>query len=430
MTTASVAEHPAPSSDAPSHQTRTGAYPSDDEILGITDDATNSNGVIRSPPQRTKDLWPPAPQNDVQRQRPHTDPSSRTNSTPQDDTALLDGSSEGDADTSAPDMIQARADAANRTPSGRADSTPAQPLPSWLAELAGVAPESAAELNSLWQRSSALDVFDRAVYGNDAAARSELVTQLFTDDPAALRALVAVANDVLSGRAVRHNSTRGQRGNDVILSPQQRTKDLWPPAPRNEVQRQPSHTDPSGILAGYPQDDNAVNGRNADVPQFNPAAYAHFEQSTNDAVVADVSRSIERALDRALPQSVSDSARRRIASDTLAEIHTALRGDRDLSAQVAAALRNSNFDGAARDQIARLIASRARGIVPEAARRVIGEWTGSVLASHRERAVRQQNNSARVDVVGGALPQAVPRRAVKSSDIDYRATSDEDILSW
>ena len=163
---------------------------------------------------------------------------------------------------------------------------------------------------------------------------------------------------------------------------------------------------------------------------FNPAVYAQFEQSTNDAVVSDVTRSIERALDRALPNGIADGARKRIAGDTLAEVHTALRGDRQLASQVSGALKNSQFDSATRDAITRLIVSRARGVVPEAARRVIGEWTGSVLASHRERTAKQQTSSSRVDLIGGALPQAVPQRAVKSTDINYRATSDEDILSW
>jgi len=183
---------------------------------------------------------------------------------------------------------------------------------------------------------------------------------------------------------------------------------------------------------------------------FNPASYAQFEQSPNDAVVSDVSRAIDRALDRALPAGIADGARRRIAGDTLAEVHTALRGDRQLAGQVASMLRGSfdagssgpraanssgaqvapGFDAATRDAVARLISTRARGVVPEAARRVIGEWTGSVLSAHRERNARQQSAIARVDVVGSQASAPVQRRAVKSADINYRATTDEDILSW
>jgi len=178
-----------------------------------------------------------------------------------------------------------------------------------------------------------------------------------------------------------------------------------------------------------PQDDGNISDESKSA-SFNAAAYAQFEQSTNDAVVSDVTRAIERALDRTLPNGIAEGARKRISADTLSEVHTALRGDRQLASQVVDALRNSQFDSAARDAVTRLIVSRARGVVPEAARRVIGEWTGSVLASHRERTSKQKASSSRVDLIGGALPQAVPQRAVKSKDINYRATSDEDILSW
>jgi len=164
--------------------------------------------------------------------------------------------------------------------------------------------------------------------------------------------------------------------------------------------------------------------------QFDAGAYANFERATNDAVVSDVTRAIERTLDHALPAGIADGARRRIAGDTLNEVHAALRGDRQLSAQVAEALRTGRFDDAAREQVSRLIASRARGVVPAAAKRVIGEWTGSVLATHRERAAKQQSTQSRVDITGGGLPQPVPRRTVRPSDVDYRATSDEEILSW
>ncbi len=178
---------------------------------------------------------------------------------------------------------------------------------------------------------------------------------------------------------------------------------------------------------------NAAQHANADAQgaaQFDAGAYAQFERATNDAVVSDVTRAIERALDHALPAGIADGARRRIAGDTLSEVHAALRGDRQLSAQVSEALRTGRFDDAAREQVSRLIAARARGVVPAAAKRVIGEWTGSVLATHRERAAKQQSTQSRVDITGGGLPQPVPRRAVRPSDVDYRATSDEEILSW
>ena len=184
--------------------------------------------------------------------------------------------------------------------------------------------------------------------------------------------------------------------------------------------------DVAGAQGGAQHANAGANG----AARFDAGAYAQFERATNDAVVSDVTRAIEHTLDHALPAGIADGARRRIAGDTLNEVHAALRGDRQLSAQVSEALRTGRFDDAAREQVSRLIASRARGVVPAAAKRVIGEWTGSVLATHRERAAKQQSTQSRVDITGGGLPQPVPRRTVRPSDVDYRATSDEEILSW
>jgi hypothetical protein len=364
----------------------------------------------------------------------------------------------------APQDDNALAGAARSNAKAPQNTTAPAPLPTdapdWLARASAAAPESAPQLATLWQRATVLDTFDRAYYGADAAAQQTLVAQLFADDPAALRAMVAAAQQFIDGNGnVRHNTR------DVILSGGRFGRSEGSVSPGTNRATSATSSMPSdGSFAAQnaPQDDNRF-ARGADprhapqnanahanradananaAPQFDPAAYAQFEQSTNDAVVADVNRAIERALDRALPNNISDGARRRIAGDTLAEVHAALRGDRDLSAQVAQMLRGSGaspthsqlaaarFDSATRDAVARLIATRARTVVPEAARRVIGEWTGSVLASHRDRAAKTQAANARIDVTGGAINSPTPRRAVAPRDINYRATSDEDILSW
>jgi len=335
---------------------------------------------------------------------------------------------------------QSRQDASATNSASNAKLETEVQMPEWIARVSAADPAAAPELSALWQRSAALEIFDHAFYSGDVSAQQQLVTQLYSDDPGALRAMVAAATQLLENSALDSvarvprargisdtNSDRRSIGNDSTNAariPAFGERGLHDPSGQNR----PSARDARNANTA-PQDDgnNSVEAKSA---SFNPAAYAQFEQSTNDAVVSDVSRAIERALDRTLPSGIADGARKRIAGDTLSEVHTALRGDRQLASQVAGALRNSQFDSAARDAITRLIVSRARGVVPEAARRVIGEWTGSVLASHRERTSKQQASSSRVDLIGGALPQAVPQRAVKSTDINYRATSDEDILSW
>jgi len=348
--------------------------------------------------------------------------------------------------------------------------------PEWLARATAAAPDSAPQLAAMWQRANALETFDRAYYGADAAAQQSLVAQLYADDPAALRAMVAAAQQIIARDANANANARvaqpGVKGwgfsqpdadhstdNSTALTAGNRAEDNFNHAGR-DGEAPPLHPGAGykNQSAAAQQNPTQQNPAPSHANNFDPAAYAQFEQSTNDAVVADVNRAIERALDRALPANISDGARRRIAGDTLSEVHAALRGDRDLSAQVAQMLRGASgvvappslaansrsrnagteagatnsprFDSATRDAVARLIATRARTVVPEAARRVIGEWTGSVLASHRDRAAKTQAASARVDVTGGGMNSPTPRRAVAPRDINYRATSDEDILSW
>ena len=68
-------------------------------------------------------------------------------------------------------------------------------------------------------------------------------------------------------------------------------------------------------------------------------------------------------------------------------------------------------------------------MLPEVARRVVGEWTSSVLASDRAKTARIDAAASRRDITGGRLPEPVPSSSVRPRDIDYRRTSDEQILA-
>jgi len=64
------------------------------------------------------------------------------------------------------------------------------------------------------------------------------------------------------------------------------------------------------------------------------------------------------------------------------------------------------------------------------ARRVIGEWTSSVLGASRSKAARQASAAARVDIAapGGSL-DSMPLRPMSNREIDYASMSDDEILS-
>ena len=129
---------------------------------------------------------------------------------------------------------------------------------------------------------------------------------------------------------------------------------------------------------------------------FDPAAYASFERSTNETVARDVRSTISDTLSRVLPEGVAEGAARRIGDDIFNEIHRALAADAALSQQVGQALRAPvaagqgwRFGTAEQQRVASLLAGRAKQLVPSVARRVIGEWTSSVLGTARTKAARQ-----------------------------------------
>jgi hypothetical protein len=173
---------------------------------------------------------------------------------------------------------------------------------------------------------------------------------------------------------------------------------------------------------------NPVIGDNRSETAFPAEAYRAFESATNDDVARHTREAIDRALGSTLPEGVSDGARRRIGDDVFRELHATLSTDRELGRQVGEILRGWRFDGATKQQIVSLISGRARAAMPEVARRVVAEWTSSVLASDRARAARVDAAAARRDITGGRLPEPVPASALRPRNIDYSRMSDEQIL--
>ena len=259
-------------------------------------------------------------------------------------------------------------------------------------------PGGAQEARTLKQAAQAVDQLDAAIYSGDARAQSEVVAELARANPAAFRQLFAEAAKVL--------------GNLPAMGP-------------DNAQRDSS----SSLKSGSPRNDNAGVNPNQQEPQFDPAAYAAFERSTNDVVARDVRAAVSDTLSRVLPEGVAEGAARRIGDDIFNEIHRTLAADRTLSEQVGDVLRGWRFGAAEQQRVASLLAGRAKQLVPGVARRVIGEWTSSVLGTARTKAARQAAAAARVDIAapGGSL-DSMPLRPMSSREVDYASMSDDDIL--
>jgi hypothetical protein len=315
-------------------------------------------------------------------------------------------------------------------------------------------PGGVRDVLSLREATQSVERIDAALFSGDARAQSEVVAELARANPAAFRSLFAEAAKVLAGLQARSREASNYDGSDgkgLSAGPTLRsssgqalreTSEGWGTRnseaggqrleagnPGGHQSPRANHESPFATAQGKPV---TGHGPQATGHDFDPAAYSAFERSTNDVVARDVRGSIGDTLARVLPEGVADGAARRIGEDIFQEIHRALASDRTLSEQVAAVLRERRFGSPEQQQIASLVAGRARQLVPSVARRVIGEWTSSVLNTSRSKAARQAAAASRVDIAapGGSLDSMPLRSGAAGSrrGVDYSSMTDEQIL--
>jgi hypothetical protein len=340
----------------------------------------------------------------------------------QDDLAILDGGraflgAESAVTTSlgAESPTSRRLSAHDNTQTAAPDkpATTPQGEPAWLKQLEAQ-PAAAAEARQWREAAQNVAALDAAYFSGDAGARSGLAARLYESDAAAFREMLAESARVL---ASRDPQALAELALQLGMSEAQAT-----PAPAKSLAQAARFSETP--TAAH----NQIPGSSSGDTAFPAEAYRAFESATNEDVARSTREAIDRTLGATLPDGVGEGARRRIGDDIFRELHATLSADRELSRQVGEILRGWHFDGATRQQVVSLISSRARAAMPEVARRVVGEWTSSVLASDRGRAARVDAAASRRDITGGRLPATVPVNALLPKKIDYSRMSDEQIL--
>jgi hypothetical protein len=290
-------------------------------------------------------------------------------------------------------------------------------------------PGGVRDVLSLREATQSVDRIDAALFSGDARAQAEVVAELARANPAAFRSLFAEAAKVVAGLGTRGNEVGGREARNFDGSA---SRELTAGPTLRSGSGQALREDREGwgarnSEAGITNHQSPVTSHQS--PNFDPAAYAEFERATNDAVARDVRGSIHDTLARVMPEGVAEGAARRIGEDIFNEVHRALAADRTLSEQVASVLRDRRFGGPEQQRVASLLAGRARQLVPSVARRVIGEWTSTVLNTARSKAARQAAAASRVDIVapGGSL-DSMPLRQMSPREVNYASMSDEEIL--
>ncbi len=329
-----------------------------------------------------------------------------------------------------------RTDAAQDTAgaSGRGEAEPA-----WLAALE-TQPGAAAEARRWRDAARDISSIDSAYFSSDPGARSGLAERLYQSDPAAFRAMLADSARMLAARDPHGLAELARqlgmpeaaaplRPRSVSRAAQSATESGAVTQGRDNAGRQSRRrlrrTFHRTLNAEQPVAHRTPTGNSAAFPA---EAYRAFESSTNEDVGRRMHEAIDRTLSSTLPEGIGEGARRRIGEDVFREVHGAPASDRELSRRVGETLRDWRFDAAARQQVVALVSGRASAVLPEVARRVVAEWTSSVLASDRAKMARIDSAAARRDITGGRLPEPVAASALRPRDVDYRRLSDEQIL--
>ena len=158
-------------------------------------------------------------------------------------------------------------------------------------------------------------------------------------------------------------------------------------------------------------------------------AQAEFFQSTNAAAVEGVVDVIESQVERLLPEGISKSARSRVVGEIYRDLDATLRSNRQLAQQMREAFRSGSLDAEHQHAIVSLVTGRARQALPGVAKRVLNEWTSTLVAANNDRRARQRSAERRVDIAGSSGSGSDGHRSMTPRDIDYARLSDTDILN-
>jgi hypothetical protein len=176
-------------------------------------------------------------------------------------------------------------------------------------------------------------------------------------------------------------------------------------------------------LTAPAQAHSAANNSTANESQL---AFLH---AANAAAVESVVTAIEAQVERLLPEGVAKNARTRVVGEIYRELDSSLRSNPQFAAQLRDAFRSGSLDDGHQRAIVSLLTGRARQALPGVAKRVLSEWTSTIVSAANERRTRQRTAERRIDIAGSSGAGNDGRRSMSPRDLDYARLTDADILN-
>lgn len=153
-----------------------------------------------------------------------------------------------------------------------------------------------------------------------------------------------------------------------------------------------------------------------------------FKQAALAQTDNRVRKLISTHVDTVLKNSnVPKGAKARIIDDIDQEIRGLVADNRTLKVQLNRAFRNGDRGDRHLESIVSIVVNRAKGLLPDASRGVIKEWTGSYLSRSKQQTERQR--ISRADVGPGGPPGQPSGALPKPEKVDYSKMSDEELLT-
>ncbi len=312
-------------------------------------------------------------------------------------------------------------------------------------------PGGAEEARAVHAKANALDEADEQFVSGDPEAQTQLATEWYEDNPEAFTRMVSVSAKLL---AAREPETYQHLTSQIFLGTLQRENfDKRVELLREALEKNDAEALKAlvGNLVGWAQQ-KGIAGDPAKAGAISPErqvlererqelirqrqelearTYQGFEQAAQTAVQSSIQQSIEGTLANVLKDApFTEAGRKRIAEEVFRTVDEKLRQDKGLTRQYAAIVRPGGrswrLDEAAKTQVVNLLAGRAKALIPAVAKQVVADYTAYVLSANKEVIGRKESAARRVDIAGGGAPQTRVRPLTQE---DIRGMSDLDVLN-
>jgi hypothetical protein len=304
-------------------------------------------------------------------------------------------------------------------------------------------PDAARQATALLADVNHMDALFFSRRPEDHASLARAIANL---DPAAFASLAEAMQSIAAGSVAQASAER--RLMEMTTVPQATTSAIAPHLhpranpPENAPHRMSSHDESST----QPRDMQAQASTDRRPMEMMPvlhetASNAHAQSATanesqlaflhaaNAAAVEGVVAAIEAQVERLLPEGVAKNARTRVVGEIYRELDSSLRSNPQFAAQLRDAFRSGSLDDGHQRAIVSLLTGRARQTLPGVAKRVLSEWTSTIVSAANERRTRQRTAERRIDIAGSSGAGNDGRRSMSPRDLDYARLTDADILN-